>query len=559
MKKNLFKTKVLGIAFVAAALALAACSEDKTTAEEDVITPPQEEVETPAEPTLYTAPLATVASSSDRVVMAGAKTKADETGKPGSLRLFATIENPSKQSNFANFEREDRYLSATSVYYDQATGTYYATYHMQGNNYNTTQTVETAGLIETFKLDGSGVPQLETIYRSADPAKLDFDFNHLYFDLLNDDYLAYTGSDKGSTRLVAVGHKTEPSSKADGKPNTCAIIATLDLTAGEIKYSPVLTGDKLLDKNGKSLGDEDAGDVNCVLRKANYYYLATRKGVALLSAKNDNLFAPMPNIITTVDESGKKTSYVDENSVYFLRTPGSAKYFVHMYTNSHFMLFYLADPNPETITASTESAARLVTFSMDTGSGTLCGSGTSDSSTDGPSILDASSIDITTWSPNVNQTKLPATVCPVDGKNMVAYNNDHNASYASLGKNGLYIFDPYCNHIGKVVKFSDAKDGSRPVNGVFVETYENFDGARVTNGFIYVANGACLTILDAETLELVAEYSDFERGKTDSSANYVHVVKTNNYTNGTSPDRIITVAYGQAGVKVFKFIPPTKK
>ena len=557
MKINLFNAKVLGAALVAAALALGSCSEDKTAGDEG-LTPPQDSVETPTEPTLYTAPLATVASSSDRIQVVP-QTKADDGAKPGSLTLFATIENPSKQSDFANFESEGRYLSATSVYYDRTTGTYYATYHMQGNNYNTNQPVETAGLIETFTLDENGTPQPGNIYRSADPEKLDFDFNHLYFDVLNNDYLTYTGSDAGSTRIIAVGHKSEPSSKTDGKPNTAAIIATLDLAGGAIKYSPVLTGEKILDENGKSLGKEDAGDVNCVLRKADFYYLATRKGVALLSAKNDNLFEPMHNLITTVDETGKKSSYVDENSVYFLRTPGSAKYFVHMEKNSHFMLFYLADPNPETITASTESSARLVKFSMETGYGTLCGSSTSDSSTDGPAILDASSIDITTWSPNVNQTKLPANVCPVDGKNMVAYNHDHVASYASLGKNGLYIFDPYCNHIGEVVKFSDAKDGSRPVNGVFVETYENFDGASVTNGFIYVANGACLTILDAQTLELVAEYSDFERGKTDSSANYVHVVKTNDYTNGTAPDRIITVAYGQAGVKVFKFVPPTKK
>lgn len=542
MKIKLFNAKALGAALIVAALA--SCSELQTP-EGEII--PGDPAGTPTESTLYTAALKTVASSSDRVVMAP-RTRADEGAKPGSLTRIATIENPSRQADFANFEKEGRYLSATCVYYDPNTGTYYATYHMQGNNYSTQQTVETAGLIETFTVAEDGTPALGKIYRSDDPSKLDFDFNHLYFDVLNNDYLTYSGSDAGSTRIVAVGHKSEPSSKTDGKPNTAAIIATLNLEESKIDYNVVYTGEKILDQNGKSLGDENAGDANCVLRKADYYYVATRKGIAVLNAKKENLFTPINNIA----EDG----FPIENNPYFIKTPGSVKHFAHIYTNSHFSCLYLTDETPEDgIEKTTASAANIIDFSMETGYGTLCGSNTSGNS---KAIMNAAGFDITGWSLDVNQKPVPAEICPVDGKNVLSIAENGSLKVAALGKSGLYVRNADSYYDG-VMTFSDKKEGgTRPVNGVFAEPIEYFNGGRATNGFIYVANGACLTILDASTLETVAEYSAFEDGKQ-ISANYVHVTKTNVSTNVSSPDRIITVAYGQDGVKVFKFIPPTRK
>ena len=538
MKINLFNAKVLGAALVAAALALGSCSEDKTAGDEG-LTPPQDSVETPTEPTLYTAPLATIASSSDRVQVVP-QTRADDGAKPGSLTLLASIKNPSEQ--LTHLAGDSRQLSATSVYYDRTTGTYYATYHMQGNNYNTNQPVETAGLIETFTLDESGTPLLEKIYRSADPEKLDFDFNHLYFDEIPNpasmDYVGtYDVDDYSGVRIIVGGHKSEPTKDGTGT-NTAAVIARLNLDDPQnpsIDYSVVYTGEKILDENGKSLGKEDAGDVNCFVRKYNHYYLATRKGIAVVKAGMDHLFEP------ELDGNGQ---------IYFLKTPGSAKYMSQPTTTSFLDILFLNNDTPEEgLSKETSSPATVVEIAVDTKDG-------KDLVYTFPNVADFS------WvlsMPNKIRKENFASVSPVDGKNMlVTSSNNTSAIYACLGKNGLYVFDDtYGYKHDEILTFSDAKEGgSRPVNGVFVEDWDSVGGRHATDGFIYVANGACLTILDAYTLEQVDEYSAFKEGN--ASANFVHVVRTDESTNGSAPDRIITVAYGQAGVKVFKFVPPTR-
>ncbi|MCH5215543.1 MAG: hypothetical protein J1F10_01275 [Muribaculaceae bacterium] len=524
------------------ALYLASCSDD-------TITPGNSDElgnENVEQITLKTANLASFKSSQSRVNVIGTRAYPN----PGELTLFATIDNLSKEGKITGFEKEGndgRYLSATCVYYDKNTGKYYVTYHMQGNNYNTKQTDETSGYIETFTLDAEGKPTVDKVYMSEDPSKLDFDFNHLYFDDLSnsDNSGVYKGTDNG-TRIIAVGHKSEPSKKEGGEPNTAAIIAKLNLEEGKIDYSTVLTGEKITDESVTKddgtlmpLGDEDAGDVNCVLRKYDYYYLATRKGIAVLNARNDkDLFSPINNVST---EDYKPI----ENTTYFVRTPGSAKHLCHYYPvyGSGFSFLYMTQPFPETYDGETALPASIINFSMNAGDGTLCGMNTSGG---GAAIYNTSGFDITTWSLGTNQFKTDGNICPIDGKNVLA--NLNGILYACLGKGGLYISGPS----EKTIKFSDKKDGtgSRPVNGVFVEDLENYN-----DGFIYVANGACLTILDRKTLEKVAEYSAFEEG--DASANYVTVYKTDTYT-GKCPDRLITVAYGQAGVKIFKFTPPSR-
>ena len=548
MKTNLFRIRVFGAVLMLAAIAFAACTKD---AAGDDIAP-----ENPADNTqsvLMTAKLSSFASSPSRVVVEP-QTKAYPIS--GSLTLYATIKNLSAEEGKINGfvkEEDGRYLSATCVYFNPSTETYYVTYHMQGNNYNTTQNDETSGYIETFKLE-NGTPKLEEVYQAANPASLDFDFNHLFFDDLSNTSINgnYEGSDTG-TRIIAVGHSSEPVKVGTGT-NTKAIIAKLDLENREIKYATVYTGEKILDENGKSLGKEDAGDVNCVIRKYNYYYLATRKGIAVLNAKPENMFTPINNVSTE--------DYLPiENSTYFVRTPGSAKHLANYYPSygSGFSFLYLTEEFPKGYDGETKLPASLINFSMNAGDGTLCGMNTTDSKTTGPAIFDSTDFDITSWSEGTNQFAVDGLVCPIDGKNVVF--NLNGRLYACLGKGGLYVRKNVTTMEGpsvveNTIKFSDVKEPttSRPVNGVFVEDVENYN-----DGFIYVANGACLTILDRETLEKVAEYSAYDSKENEhlASANYVHVYKTGTYT-GKCPDRLVTVAYGQAGVKVFKFTPPSR-
>ena len=549
MKFKSFSTKIACGAFILAAATFASCSDSVVGGAEDITDGATDATTATG---ITTVKLASFPSSQERVTLVP-QTKALTI--PGSLELHATIANLSKEAGkIAGFAKEEggRHLSATCVYFDPSSETYYVTYHMQGNNYNTTQTNETAGYIETFTLDENDAPIVGNIYAAANPSELSFDFNHLFFDDLSNtnNNGDYTGEDTG-VRIIAVGHQSEVSSKEGGKPNTKAIIAKLNLDTDEptIEKAVVYTGEKILNENGKSLGKVDAGDVNCVLRKYDYYYLATRKGIAVLNAKPENMFTPIPNISTE--------NYLPiENSTYFVHTPGSAKHLANFYPayGSGFSFLYLTEDTPEDFNGETSIPASIINFSMDQSSGTLCGMN-GDGTGTGKAILNSKDFDITTWSTTVNQFKVSDAVYPVDGKNVLA--NLNGRLYACLGKGGLYIRKSVTTMDGpsvveNTIKFTDAKDGSgsRPVNGVFVEDVENYN-----DGFIYVANGACLTILDRETLEKVAEYSAFEEG--DASANYIHVYKTNNYT-GKCPDRLITVAYGQAGVKVFKFVPPTR-
>lgn len=553
MKKYLYLSAAMS-------LALFACTNDETLNPDDNSQNNPSEQEN-AITTLKSAQLTSTKSSQDRVTVFPLTRSIQEA----NLTLIAEIENPS--SEIPGFVHESRDMSATCVFYDVEESKYYVTYHMQGNNYSTTQTVSTKGFIETFTLnpqaneEGLYELDLNNLYYASDNNE-DFDFNHLYFDKLDDTYLTYSGNDKNSKRLIAVGHRSRPNSKDNSKDETYAIIANLNLTENKIDYSTVYTGDELRDENGRLLSRIDAGDVNCVIRKSNYYYLATRKGLAVLNAKDDNLFTPIHNYVPSGEftEDGREKLKFDEESVYFIKTPGSAKHLTHMEQNSHFSFLYLEDPGTTELTAKTSAKAHIIDFSMETGGGTVCGSNTSDSKTDGPAILNSSDItDLTTWSPNVNQMVIDEEmVYPVDGKNVLAFIHDQGTHIACLGKGGLYVNNPDTHH-KEVIKFSDAKEGgSRPVNGVFVDPIEYFDGGRAHNGFIYVANGACLTILDYSTLEKVAEFSAFEEDK-EISANYVHVTKVKSDTNDSCDDRIITVAYGQGGVKVFKFIPPTLK
>lgn len=543
----------------ALSMGMAACTNEMLTPEDNTDNSTSAGQESTGS-SLKTAYLRTISASADRVVRSP-QTKAYPN--PGSLELVSTLENLSKEGEIIGFEYESgnpdaRYLSATCVYFDDINKTYYVTYHMQGNNYNTTLEDQTSGYIESFIVDDDGNITPGNIYMSENPAELDFDFNHIYFDDLGNTANSggYKGTDSG-VRMIAVGHTSKPTSS--GKREYKSMIGKFDLTTGEFKYENVLTGEKILDAAGKSLGNEDAGDVNSVIRKYDWYYLATRKGIAVLNARNVNdeneeiLFSP-------INDLDVNTNLPIENSIYFVRTPGSAKHLCHYYPSygSGFSFLYIKQEHPKEYTGEFSLPASIINFSMEAGHGTLCGMNTTDSQTNGKAILNSKDFDITSWSIDSNQFDIPNDICPIDGKNVLA--NLNGRLYACLGKGGLYVRKNVTTTEGpsvdeRTLTFTDAKDGngSRPVNGVFVEDLENYN-----DGFVYVANGACLTILDRETLEIVAEYSLFKAGEVeDTSANYVHVRKTNNYT-GKCPDRIVTVACGQQGVKVFKFVPPTR-
>ena len=113
---------------------------------------------------------------------------------------------------------------------------------------------------------------------------------------------------------------------------------------------------------------------------------------------------------------------------------------------------------------------------------------------------------------------LNSYVQPVDGKNTLAWNGAN--LLAGLGKGGLNIDNEVLNF---------GKDGQEPVNGIAVD-----------DNYIYIATGSHLRVLDANTKAEIAKtvipYM---------SANFIKVAEVNG-------EKVIAVAFGQAGIKVFK-------
>ena len=525
MKKQLFYLTAL-----VAVLAFASCSKDATMGDEAVVTPDDEIVDTGSN--LTTVTLANFSGNSDRVSYPAA-TRAEEEAKPAALKLVAEIANPSKAEGFNLVEFEGRYLSATSVYYNEATKTYYTSYHMQGNNYNTELGNEIGGAIQAFKVENDEVELLDG-FRAANPNQEDYDFNHIYFD-------------QTAKRIIVVGHNWKvPSSWTSSDPytgkrdNTQAIIGVFHEDTGELTYSTIQTDKKAYDEAGHSLGYTDAGDANCVVRPNdamsngaygwNFYFVATRKGFAVLDATEENLFKPALNA---------------DGSNYFIATPGSAKYIAATGTSSWYGALYLSEnytPEEGDITAATKSEARIAHFSVNTNASNGFGS------------IQTWKSPFTQFNPQTTsilefgeQDILPEVITPVDGKNTLCILGD-SEFYAALGTSGLY-----CNN--GVDGFNGVKKfGNRPVNCVAVDN-EITESGYSNKGYLYVANGAKLTILDRKTMEEVASWNvptkDGNGNDLDvaASANYVLVNKADN------GERTITVAFGQEGVKIFKFDP----
>lgn len=537
MRKNLFWIASL-------ALGLVACSDkDIPSPGETENNVGNEEVSSVSEPMQRMNLTATPSDQSRVTLFAG--TRAEGELEPGQLKLIASIDNPSKDkdSDFTLDPGKDaRYLSATCVYYDEIEDRYIATYHMQGNNYNTHLDRDVAGFIETFKIKDDGTVDVENIYRSEDPSKVDFDFNHLYFDNMAQ-HVSFNGQVQGhinEDRVIAVGHLIQ--STSTGKSDTKAIIGKLDLEGNpSFEYKVVYTGEKILDENGKSLGRVDAQDVNAVVRRFDTYYLATRKGIALLNAMDEEnqLFEPR------FDKVGNN---------YFIKSKGSVKHVACDGGYSKVAFLYLTEDFPEGFNGETEIAARMVKVDI-TNDGLTGEANFGYGNSYDTQLTDVSGIDIKDldkygngWSTfNVTFDK---PVAPIDGKNVLFMPSvGENQYYAALGKAGLYFKNNNSGQFGK----SDTGNldfGNRPVNGVFVD-----DGINTEHhhGFIYVCNGSKLSIFNRYKLDEVTSYN--LPSDADGSANYVVVRTAEEVNQDGTYDRIITVAFGQEGIKIFRFHP----
>ncbi|MCH5233317.1 MAG: hypothetical protein J1E78_06710, partial [Muribaculaceae bacterium] len=514
------------------ALGAVACT-DKDMAPEDVTTPDEVGTEQTVTSNLTTVRLATFAGDESRIVYEPG-TRDDDGIKNGELKLIATIANPDKEVNSAYTDGSGvRYLSATSVFKNPLDNKYYVTYHFQGNNYNTELEKSIGGAIQIFDYTNGNVNLGDGFYAS-DPTKEDYDFNHIFFD-------------QKSNRIVVVGHKwSVPSSWTSDEPyngeNTRAIIGTFDPLTNNLTLSNITTSIEVRDDNGKLIDHEDAGDGNCVIRIYDEYYLATRKGIAVLSARDENLYSPILN---------------DDETRYFVPTPGSCK-FVYNAPGDDTRMFYLYLSEDKENVKDQTSEAKIAEFKVAT-SGSA-----SESTFIGLINEDTRQTFFNSYDLNLSsytgQFTLPEMVSPIDGKNGICV-IDNAKIYAALGTGGVYFkHDDYYRN-GQPTEGVIDIFGNRPVNFVYAD---DGGGESYHGGFVYVANGARLTILDRVSMKEVASYTlSAKDGIEDNtaSANFISVEKGENYpiTNGeytsTVKERIITVAYGQAGVRIFRFIP----
>ena len=509
------------------ALYLASCSDEVT------VTDGGNDGQTPAETSnLTTVKLATFNGDASRITYTnGTRADADVNElQPGELKLTTIIENPNKE--FYEYTKADggRYMSATSVF-KNSDGKYYVTYHVQGNNYNTDLKTSVAGAIQVFEVNNDGTVNLGKGFRAVEPSKEDYDFNHIYFD-------------KKDNRIVVVGHKwSVPSSWNSEDPytgdNTRAIIGSFNPDNSELEYKTITTSIEVRDDSNKLIDHEDAGDANCVVRIYDQYYLATRKGIAVLEAKESNLFDPVLN---------------EDGSRYFVTTPGSCK-FVNDDPNDYTRMQFLYLSEEKENTKDQTSKAKIVEFKVatDGSDNKFIGFINENSHL---TFFNSKTLDLTKYE---DQFTLPNNVSPIDGKNTICAFDNAKKLYVSLGKGGLYYKHPL--HYGNETVEGTLTFDNRPVNCVYAEApyQESFHG-----GYIYVANGARLTIIDRASLEEVASYTLSAKdgiNENEASANYIHVEMGNSYPiscyniEGTVKERIITVAYGQAGVRIFKFMP----
>lgn len=533
MKKSFYILPIL-------ALGLGACSQDVLNPEDsDNVLSNEQQQESKG---LTNADLAVFKGNPSRITYANA-TRAgwDDELAEGQLELVASIANPSKAEGF-NFSKEEggRWMSATNVFYNEEDQTYYVTYHIQGNNYNTQLTNDIGGAVQTFKINDDGTVELGDGFRAASPNKEDYDFNHLYFD-------------KNDNRIIVVGHRwrvpsswTSEEDYTGKRDNTNAIIGLFNPVAGTVKYKTIQTEEKAYDEQGRSLGYKDAGDANCVIRLLDYprYYVATRKGLAVLHSSEEKLFEPVVN---------------PDSTNYFVPTPGSCKFvFDTPRVGSMFDFLYLTAPE-KSESYSHASGYNIAQFQVWDGSETDNFHGLIGLGGENVTYYDSKDLDILSYGKQIKSEDRGGdyVITPTDGKNTLWVNEDYEY-YAALGTSGMYY--TYHGTISSRPYEGVMKFGNRPVNCVVMDLPE-YESDH--DGFIYVANGAKLTILHRRTMQEVASYNipfvDEDGNQIASSANYIHVRKVPRVGDSFDMrERIITVAFGQEGVKIFRFKPEHK-
>lgn len=190
-----------------------------------------------------------------------------------------------------------------------------------------------------------------------------------------------------------------------------------------------------------------------------------------------------------VDAETLKSVKDDNKNPLFVSTDGSVK---HIIKNGNEIALLYLNSRPDENKETTKSEATLAIFDID---------GTE-----------------STFPFNGRTTPLTSFVQPVDGKNVLAY--DGANYYACLGKGGLNIGNNIYNY----------GQNNEPVNGICLD-----------NNYIYLAVGGHLRVLDIkDPKKQIASYH-----MPNMSANFVKVIDYDN-------EKYIVVAYGQAGVKVFR-------
>lgn len=405
-----------------------------------------------------------------------------EEPKGPQLIPVISVESPEEGTHDHNSDKGEkgkkRYLSATCIDFDEDTETFYVSYHMRGYNWGDDQyekkvkgdMSDVEGCIETWKFaesEGQTILKLGTYMWTYE-----FDFNHLIID----------GSD-----IVTVGHKEDkgaiiaklPNSFADFNPSyeEGELWTSNDLEYKYLTTEKKLYGDVYNENQGTTteqwIGYEDAGDGNCVIRVDDKYFVATYAGYGKINAAD----------FSRVQD--------EEGNVAFVSTPYSAKHIINK--GNDIAVLYLNDtPEGKNVAASDKSTATLATISEDA------------------------------FPFNASEKTLDSFVQPVDGKNVIAWNEAKQEMYVCMGKGGLNINDQI---------YTFGEDNQEPVNGVaFDEKY------------IYIASGSHLRALDITTKEEVASYSI-----PNMSANYIKLAK-----NSADGETYIVVAFGQEGVRVFR-------
>lgn len=357
-----------------------------------------------------------------------------------------------------NIDKDDPHRPQLSATsIDFADGVFYVSYHMRGGNWAE----------ESYdKDDVEGCIETWTIDNSGNQNRIklgaymwtnDFDFNHI---ILDGDQIITVGhyDNKGAIIGKMTNSFKNYDAQEENAPGYSEEFSFKYLTSAEPLYGDV--SNQLIDY-------KNAGDGNCVIKVGNEYWVATYEGYGRL----DSEFQRIKN------EDGK---------VAFTHTPGSSKYLID--NGNDIMVLYLNE-RPES-TATAQSTASIATISK------------------------------STYPFFGTNEKLNSFVSPVDGKNVLAW--DNGKFYACLGKGGLNVNNDNI--------YSFGEKNQEPVNGIA------FD-----DRYIYLASGSHLRVLDKSNPEnQICSYSI-----PYMSSNFIKLATIDGET-------YIAVAFGREGVRIFR-------